>query len=738
MTRRGARITTLLSLAGILAVAAWVRLAIYPHVLARGEILPQVDGDAFFHLKRILETVREFPRVPHFDPMMNWPAGAFVPWADGFDLGGAAWVLALGGGGDPGRARIAAALWPWLLGVLAVAATYGMVRTCLPGRAWAGAALAAAAGAALVPGSIFVGLLGRIDHHGAEALFLVLLFTWAMRAFPPVPAAGPPRPGAFEGEGALLTGLALFVYTGSPLFAALVSVPLLVAALRRGRVLGSGGPGLVAGAGVAALLSVPFVRDTGSAWTFKNPSLIQPLFVAGCGLAVAAVAWIAGASGRGRVRRAAIAGSALVATALGLAIATPVPAQVAEAVSGWLLHRDPWIAGIQEFAPMYRTSPSGVPPWSGWHMEFGWAGFFLPVALVVVAARAGARSRARVLLFATVTTVLLAVMSNRYSRVAIPFLAATNGIAVAAVLGRVLPAGPAGRLPAWAPLTVLLATAADLPTLGLLLPPRPRVQPIVDVALHLRDFPPPRSDAPGVLSNWSYGHQIEVVAGLPVVVNGFGSYLDAPRFWEALEIFKDSPDALDRYMLRNRLGLVVAGTATIGSELTGADESPSFARGGLNQTYMRSLPLSPLLIAGSAIPGWDVPHLPTLMPRYASSAVVAGIGFKLPFLWVYERVAGARLRGSAAPGTRVLAELGFSEHRRPHVYKAYAEAAADGTWEIVVPLPSGARWPAFRTDPAWSVSAAGGPAVLVPVPEDAVRGGRIVQAGALPPPPPGG
>ncbi len=464
------------------------------------------------------------------------------------------------------------------------------------------------------------------------------------------------------------------------------------------------------------------MRDSGDPWTFRFPSLLPPLAVAACGACLLAGAWVLAGSGGIRVRRAlwvAVAGSVGIAV---LGIATPVLGQVADAVTGWLLHRDPWIDGIQEFAPMLRASKYGVSPWTAWHQEFGWGGFFFPVAFLVVAVRLGRRPRAATLLYATLVATLLALVSNRYSRVAIPLMASCNGIAVAIVFRKLWGRRRAGRVPIWAPLAIVLASGIDLPTLGLLVPPRPKVQPIVDVAIQLRDHPPHPSLARGVLSNWTYGHQLEVLAGLPVVVNGFGSYLDPPRFWEAVEIFKGSGAALDRYMRTNQLGVLVAGVATIGQEVTGADESVGFAGGALNKVYMQSLPLSPLLIAGSAIPGWDVPHLPHLMPRYASSAVVSGIGFKLPYLWSYERVEGARLRGTAAPGSRVQAELPFTEHRRAHVYKAFTEAGADGYWELVVPFPSGMRNSAIRSDPEWTASA-GGAAVRFRVSEDDVRGG---------------
>ena len=359
MTRARVRALGLVAFAAILAMAAWARLAIYPHVFARGEVIPQIDGDSFFHVKRILATLREFPRIPRFDPWMNWPDGAVIPWADGFDLGGAFFALLVGGRVRGDVAPVAVALWPVVIGVLTVAATYRLVRICLPSRAWIPAALAAAAGAALVPGSISIGLLGRVDHHGAEALVLILLVSWAMRAFPAAASGALPRSWRFEAGGALLSALGVWVFIGSPVYVAIVSPPLVLAAVRSGRLLGSGGIGLLGGAALSLLLSLPFVRVTGEPWTFRIPSLLQPLAVAACGAGVLAGAWVLTGAGRVRVRRAMLVVAAGAGGIVALGIATSALTQVGEAITGWLLHRDPWIDGIQEFAPHAPPVASG-------------------------------------------------------------------------------------------------------------------------------------------------------------------------------------------------------------------------------------------------------------------------------------------------------------------------------------------------------------------------------------------
>ena len=52
-------------------------------------------ADAQYHLRRALYTFTQFPGVLLFDPYINFPGGAPVPWPPLFDflLGGAARLL---------------------------------------------------------------------------------------------------------------------------------------------------------------------------------------------------------------------------------------------------------------------------------------------------------------------------------------------------------------------------------------------------------------------------------------------------------------------------------------------------------------------------------------------------------------------------------------------------------------------------------------------------------------------
>jgi dolichyl-diphosphooligosaccharide--protein glycosyltransferase len=720
-----------LAVAAILLLAFWARVSVAPAMFATGELVPSTDGDSHYHLGRILDAVAHFPSVRHFDPLMNWPAGAFCPWADGYDLGGAAFALLLGGG-DPLRQIVAAALWPVVLGLLVVVATVALVQAAFPGPGWRSAALAAGVAAALIPVGASTSGFGRVDHHVFEALLLALLARWSLRRLPtrrgaPAPSDGPLR---FELEGALLSALGVYGFNGAAVYVAVAALPLAWAAFADRRLLGSGGPGLVVGGLLAAALDAPAMAEHHLLLSFKYPSLLQPglLVLAGGGIMVAAlIASAAAARWRGR---------GLVALVLLLAVVAAIAArsygEVRGAISGWLLQQDRWIAGIAEFKPLLALRRDGSSPWTGLHSLMGGLGFLLPVTAGAVVVRFARRPRALGLVWFTMALVGLTLLQARFVRPLVPLAAACAGVAFALLVRWLARPRRVGRSLLTAPALLALLALADPPSRALVRWIEvPAAEPVQEMAGDLRERPLGEGVGRGVLSNWSSGHQLEIQARVPVAVNGFGSYLDEAAFWRAVNVFGGEVEPFDRYLTEQRFGGVVAGAATIGREMVGAGQSRSFDRGNLDRNFMASVPLSPLLIAGSAVPGWGVRHLPHLMPRHASAAGVPGLAFPLPQLWTFERVAGARVRGTAPARSSVLAELRFTEHQRPHTYRAFTEAGMDGSWELVLPFPTGLIRPALRSAPAWSVAASSGVARWFAVDEETVRRGATIEVGAL-------
>jgi AglB-like glycosylation protein len=721
----------LIAFAVIGLLAGWVRVANYPIVLVDGDLIPQEDADSAYHLWRIQESLPRLPDVLHFDPWMDWPKGAFCPWADGFDLGGAAWARLFGGATRVERARIAIGLWPVALGLLAVWSAAYLVRVVAPGARSGGAALASALATALLPIGVTHSRFGRVDHHVFEELAMTLLAAWSLKRLPLGRRSSGvvERPILFEIEGALLSALAVYGFVGSPLYVAIAAIPLALAAFEDARIVGSGALGLLGGALLSALLTIPALPGAESPLAFKVPSMLQPLL-----LAIGAIVLVlCAAAGAWRRRLTKKAGAVvLLAFALALLLAPLAGAamrEVREGISSWLLHRDPWLETINEFKPLL-VFDAGV--FTRLDEILGWWSFPFPIALGMLLRSSAKRSR-RMAGFLAVTLVLtvLTLVQCRFSRVMVPFIGAVLGLAAKDLLRcavlrskrarrRRLRGGALVVAPSLAFLVVSLADGPTRANLALLDPIPP--EPFVEAAFDLRDRPLPKDQ--GVFTTWTAGHHVEVLARVPIVTNGYGAYLDADEFWKAENIRKAGQEELENYLDEHRIGALIEGTATMGRLV-------KFYKGALAEPEMKRIPLSPLLLGGSGMPEWDVPHLEHLMPRFASGVFVSGLRFRLPYVWGYDRVRGARLRGSAQPRARVVAELGFVEHKARHTYKAWTDADEDGRWEIVVPFPSGLVRPTIVSDPRWRVRVKDGAPIEIGIAEEAVRGGAVLEAGAL-------
>src|SRR4051812_49496538 len=51
-----------------------------------GDEIAANGPDSAYHARRMLQTWQHYPSVPGFDPLLDWPHGAFAPWPPGFDF----------------------------------------------------------------------------------------------------------------------------------------------------------------------------------------------------------------------------------------------------------------------------------------------------------------------------------------------------------------------------------------------------------------------------------------------------------------------------------------------------------------------------------------------------------------------------------------------------------------------------------------------------------------------------
>jgi Archaeal glycosylation protein B long peripheral domain len=707
----------------LLLVALALRLAGAAAAFDGGELVT-LDGDSLYHLRRMRLIAEQFPGVPWIDPLIAWPTGAPIPWAAGFDLLGAVLiVLGRAVGGPAGGDLWVAALCP-LLGVAVVAAVVELALVLGPeGSGRRSGAMAAGILAALLPQGVAISRYGLIDHHVAEALAMLLLARWALAVLPPRGAETVRRRIFHELGGGAVAGGAMLVFTGSPLYVALVVPLLLGAALVRERpaVLGSGGPGLLLGAALASVASAPAVAAHGRTFAFGFPSWLQPLLLAVAGLAVCAVAATGARVAPGRRRVAVVAVGLVALAALGAAI---VPQGLGQAVAGlreWILKGDPWLRTIDEF-----QSPLAFPggPVVGVTRYFGVAALATPLVLPLAwwAIRAVSPARAAGFLWLASALAGLTLLEMRFGRVYTAFLAVATGLVLAWLAEQLR---PAGRLAPLAPMVAALALLDPSARAALGTTRDPLPNGMVEVARELRG-----RDAgpnPGVLAPWDMANEVLVLAGRPVVVTGFGPYPDPAAYRETVKAYTVGEEELLPWLAGRRVGWVVAGAANLFGRVRSADALIPFAAGEFDPRWLRGAPSAPLLIGGSGVPALGVRHFGRLMPIFAATRTVGGLKSPLPVIWLYEVVAGAEVAGRAPAGSRVVLEIPLREHGRPHTWRAFADAGPDGRWSLRVPLPTDLATLTIQTGPG-RLRVGDGPAWPFELEETTVRQGGPVEA----------
>ncbi len=685
----------------LLAIAA--RLSRAFAVFQEEEIVP-LDGDSVRHLFRMQAAARDGLSVPSFDPWVNWPHGAFEPWAPGFDVVGA--LLMLPFGADTSAGKLAACLFPVLLGlgVVALTAKAAQRLDLAPVPAWS-AALVVALAPQLVVSSFF----GRTDHHVWEACTLLGLTVWML------------SPQRSELAGAALVFLAMWGFDGAPLYVALITVALAIGVLVNPapRLWGSGALALGMGSVLSALSYLPTLLQHHAWWTFKRPSLLQPALVA---FAALGLVWVVlacqrvGAELRRRVLALLAVGAALV---LAIAALPPLRHQVLAGLEEWLAKSDPWLASVAEFEPML-AAPHGF---SRLQQSFGlwvWAAPVLfPLGLVLLVRARGAKGVQWAVL--AVGTAALALLQMRFGRVTIPFVALTC-VAALVEAPRSWKSPRAGLL---VPALCLAAVLLDARARAFLVPREPEgVSPIVELSLALRRLEPVHAGK-GVLANWEHGHFIEALGQHPVLVNGFGSYSSAEGYELSRTYWSGSVEAMDAMFTARQLGWWIDGAQNFLGRRLG-ERALFVEREGkpvLEGKTVREWPLAASLFGGSGDSNRRVPHLAHFWPRAASTSATVDIGIKLPDLWLFERVEGAVVEGVASPQSVVSAALVLGE-RLP--YTAWTQADAQGHYELRLPIPNGVTGPGLSTSAQWTLTVDGVASPLA-VSEDEIRSGQHLR-----------
>lgn len=521
------RLVLRLALGLIILVGFGLRLLSIPGVIGEDRIYP-LGNDAYYHMRRIVRAVREYPRVESYDRFLNYPEGARCFWRPGFDFLIASAAMLFGGRSGDQRTIELVACW-----VIPAIGTAGILVVWLLARRLYGevAALFSAAAAALLPTLIFTSRFGNVDHHVLEAAaypvgFLLLL--WAMDG------GGTWRAlvwGAFSGG-------TLLLWNGAELFPILAAVYGLIAAVlwRREavRAVRQIAVGLVVVVGMTGVFVLLFWDRGLPAFSYAHLSPLHVVAESGA-LAVAASAL---AVLQGARRRWCVLG---LWVAAGVAVAAWAPLR--EGLQDALLYiakrKDPIVSLADESR---RLTAGGVDNVVG-HLTWVW--LLLPVGIALAArgiARGERRFERAFLLWWLLPTGAMALMQQRF--------APLFGVPLALLVGE--------GWPRWKPFPILCLVAIMVPgTLVLewvhpshesqrLSAERgadwrfsPDVLPggTVDMlylrtTLHwMRRNLPPAGKEPsyGIMAPWQAGHWIIYLVERPAVVTPFGQSPQAIR-----------------------------------------------------------------------------------------------------------------------------------------------------------------------------------------------------------------
>jgi hypothetical protein len=407
---------------------------------------------------------------------------------------------------------------------------------------------------------------------------------------------------------------------------------------------------------------------------------------------------------------------------------------VLRGLSEFVARRDPWLAGIGEFQPLFPSA--ALWRWSSWESLYrihGVFGLLGPVSLALGSYLAVRQHRTSGLCFAgwTLAIVALTLLQVRFGRLLTVNLAVCTAL-VLVECERQLAARWKSSRPAWiAVALVALCTAIDSVTrAGLVWQPTREPSPLESVSFYLRDLGSAVGDG-GVLAPWEWGNTLLALSGRPVVSAGFGPYVGPDGFREVKAAFSGSASNLAVLMERRRLDFFATGRSAFENNAMQTGATELFQGQGEDRTidfeYFHRVPLSPLMLGGGGAAAHDVPHISNMMPRFASRELYEDLPVPMFRLWLFERVRGARIEGEAPPGSRVIVRTMLRVHDATLGWEAWADTDSTGRFRITVPLPNGMRRAPLESADSYELWIAGTRVASLSVTEEDVRQGRTVR-----------
>lgn len=727
-----------------LPVLAWGTTFLAAGYLRLTNVFANIVGDEFvfdgpgaaYHAQRMITTWANYPHVPDFDPLLDWPLGGVAPWPQGFDLLVATIALPAS---DRFEALFLISLAPVLLGLVLIALVGWGTRLLAPDAPWWTAWLAATL-VGLFPQSVSVTRFANPDHHVAEALIMLGLGLWSLAVSRALAegSLSPGRRSGIEAVGTAVLVASLASHVATPAYVWIIGVSLAVANVRWGCGYpvrwAVGAPALTLSAIATACIYAPLIRAHGFWLDYAFPSLLQPLLVllvAFACLGASLFGWSAGSR-----RRRVIALSAITVPLASAALTSGTRASVVGLLHGmheWFADSGGLLDNVSENLPLFRFASPNELPWSRAHAYYGLFGPLLPILIpagLFAHARRVGRWHALPFVAWTLGITLLTLQQNRFGRIGLVNLAMCSALVVAAL---------AEHYPRWrhaivaVPILMIVADPAFRFYARVEDPgPMPGMQ---EAGVFLRDHTPAPmiGNKSGVLTPWDHSFYVVRYGRRPVTATNFMPYVGREILPEVVRVWSANEDRLLRLAASRDLGYVALSAATYTIRmLHGRGPLMRGDDGGLhwNWEYFRGVPLAVLLLGGSGVSDAGVPQLEHLMPRFASSRAASGLPPVVPDSWVYQIVPGAVVRGRAPARTIVRLQTPLTRPGQRFLHEAWTRSGPDGAFTLTTPVPTGYAGAGFATGPnAVLLTGEGDPRVLA-IPEHAVRNGETVSADA--------
>jgi len=271
----------------IMLLAFVVRLWVFPVVFSNGEIT-LLGADTYYHARRILATVANFPHALSFDSYINYPYGTSIGWAPLYDVTIAAAALIIGlGSPSLYTVEATAAVVPLLLGVLTVLIVFLIVEKIFDWRT----ALISAGIFSITPAHVYVSFIGYADHHVAETLLSTTAYLFFIVSLKNLQknnvsiAGGILNNSLFPALTGVALALAIFTWNGAPIFVGLIGIYIVIQFVIDKK-LGKSSDYLVITGGIAYLVSLliitPIAISQGAGFDINSylPSYFHVVFLA--------------------------------------------------------------------------------------------------------------------------------------------------------------------------------------------------------------------------------------------------------------------------------------------------------------------------------------------------------------------------------------------------------------------------------------------------------------------------